>query len=70
MVILKKILNWDILARQYLLIITLDPLQGFFLKFCIIKGAKRCMKIILMVFPKRNLLGEMGCFGPENVVTS
>ena len=38
-----------------------------FLKFCLMKGAKRYMKIMMMVFSKKI---SMGHFGPENGVTS
>ena len=35
-----------------------------FLKFCIMKGANRCMKIVLMAFPKK-CLWQMGHLRPK-----
>ena len=39
------------------------------LKFCIMKGTKGYMEIILMVFLKK-YFGQIGHFGPKNGVTA
>ena len=41
-----------------------------FLKFCMMKWAKRYMKIMLMVFPKKYYFEQTGNFEPENGLTS
>ena len=62
--------KWAILAWKWHIVITLNPLWGlfWFLKFCIIKGTKRYMKISLMVFLKK-YFGQTGHFGSENVTS-
>ena len=37
------------------------------LQFCSIKGSKRFMKIILMVFLKKSYMGQFGHFDPKIV---
>ena len=57
MVFLKKIFiwgKWTILAWK-LHVITLDPLKEFFLNIAEWKGRRRSWKLILMVFPEKNI---------------
>ena len=40
------------------------------LEYCIMEGANKYMKVVIMVFPKNVYhFGKMGCFKPENNMT-
>ena len=50
--------------------ITLDPLEGFFLKFCTLKRDNSDMKMILITLKDIKCLGKMGHFGSKNGASS
>ena len=58
--------NGPFWAQKWSILITLDPLQEFFLKFCTMKRVNSYMKVILMAFTKKILFKEMDHFGFEN----
>ena len=43
------------------------PTVSIALQFCTVKGAKKDMAIILMIFSKKSYLGRFGHFGPKMV---
>ena len=49
-------------AQKWRILKTLDPRLIFLKKFCIMTGANRQMKIVLMIFPKKLLFGANGPF--------
>ena len=62
---MKKFLfgaNGPFWAQKWCILITVDPLQVFFSKFCTVKGANRYMKVILMVFTKKTFVQGNGPF--------
>ena len=64
MVFLGKKIIWGnlvILAQKWFILITSDPLQ-FFWKFYTKKGAKRYMKILLVVFREKISFGAIWSF--------
>ena len=58
----EKILIWGngpFWAQILHILITLDLVEEFFFKFCIMKEANRCMKILLVVFQEKKSFGAI-----------
>ena len=62
--------NGPFWAQKRRILITLDLLQEFFLKFCTMKRVNSYVKVILMAFTKKILFKEMDHFGSENDTSS
>ena len=61
--------NGPFLPRKWHILIIGSALR-IFLKFCTMKGAKRYMELILIVFAKKISFGTNGLFRPENGMLS
>ena len=61
--------NGPFLAQNWHILI-IGSTWRIFLKFCTMKGAKRYMELILIVFLKKTLFGTNGLFQPENGMLS
>ena len=57
--------NGQICIKKWSILITLDWLEEFFNKFCIMNRANSALEVILIAYPKNSCLGQMDHLGPR-----